>query len=100
MEKYLQSPLPEQKQEKVNEISRYDVIEEHAEVMYELVVSNVPIGVPQGSLEGELADGGLADVQHLLPGRVAVISRCYVVHRDLSLSVNLRIWGDATLNIE
>lgn len=58
------------------------MVEEHTETVNELVVSDVPIGVPEGTFEGVFADGSLAYVEDLLPGRVSVVSCGQVVNWD------------------
>ena len=78
--------MSKQKQQEIDEVSRYDMVEEDTQVMYKLVVSYVPVGVPQRAFEGELAYCGLANVQDLLPRCVAVVSSRKVVYRDLRLS--------------
>lgn len=85
--KDLQSSLPKDEEQEIDEVRRNDVVEEDAEVVNELVVAYVAVGVPQRPFEGELADCGLADVQDLLPRRVAVVTCCKIVNWDLRLPV-------------
>lgn len=59
---YLQSLLSKYQHQEVNKVSRHEVVEEHTQAVYELVVANVTVGVPQGAFEGILAHRGLADV--------------------------------------
>lgn len=64
---YSQSLLSKQQHEEINQISRHNMIEEDAQVMYEFVMSYVAVRVPKGAFEGVLADGRFADVEYLFP---------------------------------
>lgn len=59
---YLQSLLSKDKQQKIYEVGRNDVVEEHTKAVDELVMTYVAIRVPQRAFEGKLSDSRFADV--------------------------------------
>lgn len=79
---YLQAFLSQYEHEKIDEVSRYKMVEDPLELVHEMVGGDIPVGVPQRPSERVLAPVALGDLQDITPGGRLVVPCVHVVHRN------------------